>query len=133
MAMIQTVSLALKDKNLALYKELAASGQLNEYVTNLADEIQSEIVSLTQEQRIKGKWDRLGPMECASKMKVAHSLNRELVLAQMLEFPQDTTDEEAAAEEFMQTHGYPLEEYQALPKHEKYLNRQGGTFRQKRG
>lgn len=131
MAMIQMVSLALKDKNPALFKELAASGQLNEYVANLADEIQSEVVSLTQAQRTQGKWDDLGPMECASKMAVANSLNLELVLAQMLEFPQDTTDEEAAGEEFMQTHGYPMEVYQSLPRNEKYLGQQAGTFRRK--
>lgn len=91
MAMIQTVLLAIKDKAPALHKSLAASGKLNEYAQELADQISSEVVSMTQEDRIRNNWDKLGPMVCASKMKVAASLNQEQVLAEMLDFPQDET------------------------------------------
>ena len=91
---MQTITLvkdAIKEKAPALYRSLAASGQLNEYAQDLADQISSQVVTLTQAQRIKEGWDKLGPVECAARMRMASSLNREAVLADLLEFPQDET------------------------------------------
>ena len=82
---------ALKAKAPSLHKSLVATGQLSQYAADLADQISDQVVTLTQAQRIKEGWDKLGPAECAAKMRTASSLNRELVLAQMLEFPQDET------------------------------------------
>jgi hypothetical protein len=91
---MQTVNLvkqAIKDKAPALHRQLSARGELNQYATNLAEEISSQVVTLTQAQRVRQGWDKLGPMQCAANMRMASSLNRELVLAQMLEFPSDKT------------------------------------------
>jgi hypothetical protein len=91
---MQTVNLvkqAIKDKAPALHRQLSARGELNQYATDLAEEISSQVVTLTMAQRVKGGWDKLGPLECAAKMRIASSLNRELVLAEMLELPSDET------------------------------------------
>ena len=89
MSMQKLVRAALKDKSPTLYRRLAASGELDEFVTTRAEEISDAVVSMTQEQRLKEKWDRLGPVECAARMQTATSMNREIVLAEMLEFPTD--------------------------------------------
>jgi hypothetical protein len=91
MSMIQTVLLALKDKAPALHRQLAEKGELRAYAADLADQISSQAVDLTQQQRLREKWGKLGPMECAAKMKMAHELNLEVVMADLLEFPQDET------------------------------------------
>ncbi len=91
MQMYNLVLAAIKDKAPELHKQLAAKGELTQYVKDLAEQINSEIVSMTQSQRMRGKWDNLGPVECARRMKTAESLNQETVLAEMLEFPQDET------------------------------------------
>jgi len=91
MQSIQLVKLAIKDKAPSLHRQLSESGKLVEYARDLADQISSAVVDLTQEQRLREKWDKLGPMECAGKMKMAAALNREIALAQALEFPQDET------------------------------------------
>lgn len=83
------VRLALKDKSPTLYRRLAERRELDEFVTTRAEEISDAVVSMTQEQRLKEKWDRLGPVECAARLQTAAALNREIVLAEMLEFPTD--------------------------------------------
>lgn len=91
---MQTINLvreALKHKAPALYKSLSDSGELIPYIKDLAEQINSEVVTLTQAQRRREKWDKLGPMECAAKMKMADALNMEIVQNDLLEFPQDET------------------------------------------
>jgi hypothetical protein len=99
---------ALKEKSPTLYRRLAESGELDEFVTTRAEEISDAVVSMTMEQRRKEKWDRLGPVECAEKLEVASALNREIVLAEMLEFPQDDPEtdleEEGPMDPFYQLH-----------------------------
>jgi hypothetical protein len=85
------IELALKDKAPALHASLQASGELRKYATNLAAEISSQSVDLTMEQRRREGWDKLGPLECAAKMRTADHLNREALLAEALEFPPDET------------------------------------------
>jgi hypothetical protein len=89
MTMQSLVKAALKDKNPTLYRRLAESGELNGFVTTRAEEISDAVVSMTMEQRRKEKWDKLGPLVVAEKAQVANALNREIVLAEMLEFPTD--------------------------------------------
>ena len=72
-----------------LYRRLAASGDLDEFVMTRAEEISDAVGTMTQEQRLKEKWDKLGPVECAARLQTAASMNREVVLAEMLEFPTD--------------------------------------------
>lgn len=91
MRTVNLVKEALKHKSPSLYRHLIAKGKLNEYAQELAEQISERVVALTMEQRIREGWDKLGPMESAGRMKMASILNRELVLAQMLEFPQDET------------------------------------------
>ena len=87
--MENVVRLAMKDRAPALYADLESSGKLTSFVKDRAEEIASQIVSMTQNQRISEKWDSLGPMECAARIKQADSMNREIVLSEMLEFPTD--------------------------------------------
>lgn len=97
---MQTVNLvksALKDKAPKLHASLQATGKLNEWAKDLADQISSEVVSLTQQQRMEQGWDKLGPMECAARMKTAASLNQESVLDELLEFPADETSQQSPA------------------------------------
>ena len=49
------VKAALKDKNPALYKELAASGELNQFVMERAGEIRSATVTLTMDISAKDR------------------------------------------------------------------------------
>ena len=90
MSMETTVRLALKDKNPALFKSLAASGELDQIVTERADEINSEIVTLMMELSAKARKTAADPMELAQILKGYDAMAREIVLAQMLEFPQET-------------------------------------------
>ena len=85
------VQAALKDKAPALYQQLAAKGELDSYLNDLASQVSSETVDLTMQDRQRGQWDKLGPVECAARMKMASALNNERVMADLLEFPQDET------------------------------------------
>lgn len=90
--MTQTVRLALKDKNPALFKELQMRGGLNDFLSERTAEIQDAIVSRTMEiARWQGLTEATNPMDKAAMLKVAESLAVEEVLAEMLEFPQDET------------------------------------------
>ena len=89
MSMQNLVRAALKEKSPTLYRRLAESKELDEFVMTRAEEIVSAILSMTQEQRLKEKWDKLGPVECVELIQVNDALNREIVLAEMLEFPTD--------------------------------------------
>ena len=86
---------ALKEKNLALFKELSATGQLSQFVTETADEIRQQITGGAMAMMFKQGWNSLPPMERVQKMNAAQAMMREIVLAEMLEFPQD--DEDAAS------------------------------------
>jgi hypothetical protein len=95
MQMHNLVKEALKAKAPALHKSLQATGKLNEYAIDVAHQINSEIVSMTMEDHRRGKWGQLEPMERVGRMNQATALNREKVLAEMLEFPQDETPRES--------------------------------------
>ena len=82
---------ALKAKAPQLHQQLADQGALTQYALDLAEQINSQVVTMTQADRASGKWDNLGPMECAARMKMADALNQETVLAEMQQFPQDET------------------------------------------
>lgn len=91
MALSKTVDLALKDQAPELHAELAKAGSLRQYVDDLSSQISSASVTATQEQRLREKWDNLGSVECAAKMRAAQSLHLEAALADLLQFPQDGT------------------------------------------
>lgn len=63
----------------------------------LAQEIGNDAAQAAQDQRLREKWDRLGPIECAARMRTAHSLNVEALLAQALESPPDETSPSSPA------------------------------------
>ena len=91
MGMVQTVEAAIKDKAPDLHRQLAAKGTLGAYSRDLAEQIAQSATDLTQAQRLKEKWDKLGPAQSAARMKMAHALNLETAMADLLEFPQDAT------------------------------------------
>ena len=90
--MIDLVCKALKDKNPALHKQLADSGKLTEFVSNLAEQINEQIVTLAVEIANKNGMSRKPERSLLDKagiLKQAESLATEIVLAEMLDFPQD--------------------------------------------
>jgi hypothetical protein len=89
--MQRTILRAMEERAPALYASLKASGELKKVVEDLEQEICSTAGQLTLEQRVREGWDKLGPLECAARMRAADHLNREAALAQALEFPQDET------------------------------------------
>ena len=92
MSLHQTVEAALKDKAPKLHASLQAAGELRGYVSELASQISSEVVSLTQEQRLREKWDS-DPATLVGKLNQARARNREVVMHDLLEFPQDGTSQ----------------------------------------
>lgn len=101
---MQTHSLvkeALKDKAPALHKTLAAQGKLNEYVRDLADQINLAVGERSREIAAKQGYSKLmetDPMKAVGVMNSAKQLAREEVHAQMLEFPQDETSRQSQDE-----------------------------------
>jgi hypothetical protein len=93
MAMQQTILKAIQDKSPELYASLVQSGEIGKYAKDLEDQTSSVTVDLTQHQRAKEKWDKLGTVACAAKMKMAAVLNKEIALQSVLEFPQEQTSQ----------------------------------------
>ena len=75
----------VKVKAPALHKEMAAKWTLNQFVREAAEEINDLVVTVTQAQRQREKWDSLGPMESAARMRAADLMNQERVLAEWAE------------------------------------------------
>ncbi len=75
----------LKAKAPTLHKDLEAKGTLTAFVREAAEEISSLTVTATQAQRQREKWDSLGPMESAARMRAADLMNQEQVLAEWVE------------------------------------------------
>ena len=84
------VMAALKETAPALHRQLTESGELAAFVEERAQAIREQIVEMTMAQRFKEKWDSMGAMECAGKMKMANAINREIVHAELLTFPQES-------------------------------------------
>lgn len=85
-----SVKQALEDKAPSLHRELLAKGELDRYVANLADEINSQTVSLqvsiANKQGLQKETDltkRVGILNAAGQAA------QEIVLSEMLEFPTD--------------------------------------------
>lgn len=91
MSLRQTIELALKDKEPKLHAELKAAGKLQAHLQELEDQVAQQTVDAVQTQRLAEKWDNLGSMESAGRMRTAASLAREAALAEVLQFPQDET------------------------------------------
>lgn len=88
----QLVLSALKDKAPTLHKGLQASGQLNQFVKERADEIADSVVTRAQEIARKQGRDKAKTLEeKAGILKMSEALANEQVLSEMLEFPQDET------------------------------------------
>lgn len=91
----QLVMEALKHKAPQLMAELQASGNLEEYVSNLTEEIPLEIGSLSMTIAKKQGYDQ--ESDFAKRVGILNSATqvaREIVLAEMLEFPQEEQDED---------------------------------------
>lgn len=83
----RTIEAGLKYKAPSLYRNLKSRNQLEDYCLNLENEIRSEAVQSMMAQRGRERWDDLGPMESAGRMKMQLHLNIEALLEQALEFP----------------------------------------------
>lgn len=82
----------VKAKAPDLHKELAAKGTLTAFVRDAAEEIADLVTTATQAQRQREKWDSLGPMESASRMRAADLMNQEQALAEWVEgLPAETS------------------------------------------
>lgn len=82
----------IKAKAPALHKDLAEKGTLTAFVRDAAAEISDQVTTATQAQRQRGKWDSLGPMESAARMRAADLMNQEQALAEWAEsLPAETS------------------------------------------
>lgn len=86
----RTIEQAIKSKTPDLHAKLQAAGELRGYVSELASQISSETVALTQAQRKREKWDD-NPETLVGNLNQARVLNREIALGNALEFPPDET------------------------------------------
>jgi hypothetical protein len=90
MSMQSLVKAALKDKSQTLYRQLAKSGELDGFVTTRAEEISDAVGTLTMEIAAKNGANKTTDyMEKVGILNMAQSQAREIVLAEMLEFPTD--------------------------------------------
>jgi uncharacterized protein Smg (DUF494 family) len=85
---------ALKDKAPSTFRSLQSSGKLHQYARELADQVGSQVVQMNMADAQRLGWDKLGPMERVKRLKAADAQNREIVLHDLLEFPQDETSPE---------------------------------------
>lgn len=90
---IETMVLtALKEKNPALHQQLTEAGTLKAFLSDQAEEINSQIVTLTMELAPKMGHDKAKSLpEAAGILKACEASATETVLAEMLEFPLDET------------------------------------------
>ncbi len=90
--MEEVVRLALKDKNPTLFKELSESGELAAFARERAEMIGRMTNDKANQIAVKfGIKDTDDPMEKARIKNGALPMAREIVLAEMLEFPPDET------------------------------------------
>lgn len=90
MSMKNLVLKALENLAPKLLAELKSSNSLDQYLQTTAEEISSQIVSLTMEIAKKNGLDKAESLqELAGILASADQAAAEIVLSQMLEFPQD--------------------------------------------
>ena len=90
--MEELVLAALKNKAPELLKGLKEDGELNEFVKDRAEEINSLTTSLAHQIAAnQGHGKTNDPLEKAGIMNSAIQAAREIVLAEQLEFPPDET------------------------------------------
>jgi hypothetical protein len=83
---------ALKEKSPALYQQLTDQGRLKAFLLDQAEEINSQIVTLTMELAARQRHDKAKSLaEGAGILKACEASATETVLAEMLEFPLDET------------------------------------------
>jgi hypothetical protein len=95
MSMTETVRLALQERSPALFRQLQQAGTLQAFVTERADEINQQIADMAMNSpQVRKAWSpdsNLPMMEQAAILNSQTAIARELVLSEMLEFPQDET------------------------------------------
>ncbi|CQR43104.1 hypothetical protein THICB3320147 [Thiomonas sp. CB3] len=82
---------ALKDKAPSTFRSLQSSGKLRQYVSDLDEQVSSQVVQMNMADAQRLGWNKLGPMERAKLLKAAHAQNLEIVLHDLLEFLPDET------------------------------------------
>jgi hypothetical protein len=92
MDMQSQVRAALKEKNPALFQQLTKAGILTAFVQDQAEEINDQIVTLMMQMASKQgcfKPPFMDPLKRVGIMNSADKMAREIVLAEMLNFPTD--------------------------------------------
>ncbi len=88
----ELVRSALKEKAPALYRSLAASGELKQFVAVKAAEIVEQVHDLAMQIAENNGYNETDdPMKRVGIYNMAAALAREIVFAEMLEFPPDPT------------------------------------------
>jgi hypothetical protein len=83
---------ALKEKNPALLQQLTRDGDLSEFVSTQAEEINQQIATLGVELATKhGAFKAKSFQEKVGILNTTDKMATEIVLAEMLEFPRDET------------------------------------------
>ena len=92
----QLVLAAMKEKAPQLLAQLKESGSLDQYIQTLAEDISSEITTLSLQIAIKHGYN--DPDKTLPERVAIHNgaipLAREIVLAELLDFPQDSPEQE---------------------------------------
>lgn len=85
------VRAAMQDKSPALFKSLSESGKLSQAVTEISQDLTSQIVTRQREiAQAHGLTDKTPPMETARILQMAAGMAREEAFGS-LEFPMDET------------------------------------------
>ena len=92
---------ALRHKAPSIYKQLMENGKLSEFLKERADEIREAVATLGREIAVKHGYNeamKTDPMKAVGIHNMADALAREIVYAEMLEFPQDETSPQSLDE-----------------------------------
>lgn len=87
-----TVLTALKEKNPSLHRQLTEQGKLRAFLADQSEQINDQIATLAVHLASRQGADKAKSLpEKAGIHKTADAMATEIVLAEMLDFPQDET------------------------------------------
>ena len=90
---------ALKEQNPALHQQMAESGQLRAFLADQAEEINDQIINLATRIAAQHKANEAKSFqEKVGILNSANSMATEIVLAEMLQYPQDETSPQSQGE-----------------------------------
>ncbi|QJD28857.1 hypothetical protein [Methylococcus geothermalis] len=93
------VDQALKDKNPSLRESLRAAGDLDEYLTAFAKMINAAVTESFAAASARPAFQRLKGMEKVGRLNALRQEIEEITLAELLEFPEENSEESPEDEE----------------------------------